>query len=537
MQDLIKRLKKITVVRYLFVGGSSYTLELSLLLAMVHLVDLSTALATTIAYWFGLCLAFALQKLVAFQDYRRELKILTKQGLLFAILTLWNWLFTVFVVELFPADHLIWSRSAALVIMSAWNYAIYKHFIFKDHTAAPSVKSLKSTKPKNTLWWLRLRNDPLLYWSIGLVTAWRVILEIFNQVTGPHAHFIGNLTRWYNWDGGWYLNIIQYGYHNPERIANVAFFPGFPQLVALLSRITTIDIFYVGLILNFILTVLAIYLLMKLSQLVAIRWGATKQQQTIALLTAVGFLSYFSTFFLAAFYADALLILGFIGATYFALTNRYWIASIFAIMASLSKITGIIACLIMAIIALEQWLHERTSVILLIKKWLISSVGALGLVGYMTYLWLKFGDPILFYRVESVWGRDHEGFFVTDIAKGYYSYFFDYDHWNGFYHYTHEVLLMTLPFAVLAVGIFCAWVYRTAWPLVLGLCTVLIPLSTGLMESLNRYCLVLVPVLPLLIVWLSRRVRPIFLYILFAFMAVAMLGSLYGFLDGDYFAG
>jgi putative flippase GtrA len=132
MRELVAKLRRITLFRYLFVGGCSYVIELSSLLAMVHLGRLSTAAATAIAYWIGLIIAFTLQKFIAFQDYRRELKILTKQGSIFAVLTLWNWVFTVMFVDLFPTEQIIWTRTIALIIMSGWNFIIYKRLIFTD---------------------------------------------------------------------------------------------------------------------------------------------------------------------------------------------------------------------------------------------------------------------------------------------------------------------------------------------------------------------------------------------------------------------
>jgi putative flippase GtrA len=136
MLSLIAKFRQITLLRYLFVGGCSYVIELSSLLGMIHLFKFSTAVATAVAYWIGLLIAFTLQKFIAFQDYRRELKILTKQGGIFAVLTLWNWFFTIVFVDFFPKDQIIWTRTASLVIMSSWNFVMYKKFIFTNEKNA-----------------------------------------------------------------------------------------------------------------------------------------------------------------------------------------------------------------------------------------------------------------------------------------------------------------------------------------------------------------------------------------------------------------
>jgi putative flippase GtrA len=130
------RLRHITVFRYLFVGGTSYVFELSSLLLIFHFSE-SRTLAAAISFWVGFLLAFALQKIVAFKDYRAEGKVVARQTTLYVLLNGWNYLFTVGFVSLFPDDYLIVSRTVALVMMSAWNFVIYKKYIFKDNVTTP----------------------------------------------------------------------------------------------------------------------------------------------------------------------------------------------------------------------------------------------------------------------------------------------------------------------------------------------------------------------------------------------------------------
>lgn len=131
IKSLIKKLQQHIFARYVFVGGLSFVVELSTLLSIYHFFHTSREVATAIAYWVGLILAFLLQKLVAFQDYRKEVKALTKQGFVYALLTLWNYAFTILVVGLFASKYILLSRTLAQVIFSTWNYIIYKNIIFK----------------------------------------------------------------------------------------------------------------------------------------------------------------------------------------------------------------------------------------------------------------------------------------------------------------------------------------------------------------------------------------------------------------------
>lgn len=122
--------KKHTVLRYLFVGGTSYSFELTALLLIYHLTGSKTA-AAAVSFLLGFLIAFVLQKLIAFQDFNKEMKVLTRQWSLYILLNVWNYGFTVIWVSAFPAHYIIVSRTAALILMSVWNYVIYRKVIFK----------------------------------------------------------------------------------------------------------------------------------------------------------------------------------------------------------------------------------------------------------------------------------------------------------------------------------------------------------------------------------------------------------------------
>lgn len=136
LKALIQRLSRHTLLRYLIVGGTSYTFELSALLAVHWLTD-SRALAAAMSFWVGFFVAFFLQKLVAFREYSKEIRTLTKQGTLYGILNIWNYIFTILFVSIFPDKYLILSRTGALVLMSCWNYIIYRKVIFKNSVKNP----------------------------------------------------------------------------------------------------------------------------------------------------------------------------------------------------------------------------------------------------------------------------------------------------------------------------------------------------------------------------------------------------------------
>jgi len=132
MIAFIKRMLKKQFIRYVLAGGTSYVIELSTLLSIYHFAHTSREVATAIAFWVGLVLTFVLQKLFSFQDYRKEMKVLTKQGLVYGVLTLWNYGFTILIVSLFSNNDIIFSRTLAQLILVSWSFIIYKKYIFKN---------------------------------------------------------------------------------------------------------------------------------------------------------------------------------------------------------------------------------------------------------------------------------------------------------------------------------------------------------------------------------------------------------------------
>lgn len=391
--------------------------------------------------------------------------------------------------------------------------------------------------------WQRINANNLVWWSLGIVAAWRLLLEAVNQAAqyifnGKLPGF-DNIVRWSNWDGGWYFNINNVGYQHapgPLQQENVAFFPGFPETVGVIARALHVDFIAVGLVLNILISVLLVYLLMRLAELLAARYGAADKKRKIALWSVIALLAFPSSFFLVAYYAEAMLVLGFVGAVYFALAGRLWLAVPFMIMASASKVMGIIAVVIVALIVLEQWLRQHGKPLDLIKKWAVTALGASGLLAYMTYLWARFGDPILFYHIQQAWGRNGESFFVTRLIKDYYLRLFDPPAFGGIYGYAINLCWMLTPFILLTIVVIAWRKYKVYWPIALAGLAMAIPLSTGIPDSLYRYALVATPIIPFAALWLSKY-KPYVFYGLVGLSSLAMLCFAAGFLSGKYFSG
>lgn len=115
------------LARYIFIGGFSYLLEVSVLLALAHIFLLSPELSVAFSFWIGLIVSFLLQKYIAFNNRKNDRKTIGAQTLSYGSLVIFNYLFTIAFVSLVHAlVGLIAARTIALICTVFWNYYFYK---------------------------------------------------------------------------------------------------------------------------------------------------------------------------------------------------------------------------------------------------------------------------------------------------------------------------------------------------------------------------------------------------------------------------
>lgn len=154
-----------------------------------------------------------------------------------------------------------------------------------------------------------------------------------------------------HWDCGWYMSIAQHGYStvSPPRepyATNLAFWPALPYLARYLHDVSGMSILTSGVILVNVAFVLALYFIFRYCGIL----GMEKRTATLAVML-LAFVP--EGFLFSVFYADALTLLGSIGAMYFARRHRWWIAGLFAILASASRPTGILVLVFLLVYAYE----------------------------------------------------------------------------------------------------------------------------------------------------------------------------------------
>ena len=132
VQKLLKSARNSQLIRYLFVGGTSYVLEIGLLAYLEYGLHIPTVISVSISFWFGFLIAFILQKIITFGDRQHSAKKIAWQSISYGLLVAFNFIFTLLFVQFFgPLIGVIVARTIALIITTMWNYVVYSKVIFK----------------------------------------------------------------------------------------------------------------------------------------------------------------------------------------------------------------------------------------------------------------------------------------------------------------------------------------------------------------------------------------------------------------------
>lgn len=335
--------------------------------------------------------------------------------------------------------------------------------------------------------------------SSRLVLIWLIIVNIFavvalNRVTltpdtayswiqpqdffqQPSWNVIDLHSRW---DSVWYLDIARHGYSyaGPQALSNIAFFPLYPVLTAVLS---------------FVLggyTVLAGWLLSMAALFVAARYLERYVRefhpQVDSRFVLMLWLLFPTAFFLNAVYTESLFICLSILSFYYVRRQQLWLAGLFGGLAALTRVTGI---LLFFPLVIEVWTYRSTFSWRRIGPLLLIPLGTLS---YFLYHLVRFGDALAWFHVESAWGR---------------TFHLNADHFSTLTRPAGINLSLDIGLAVFAIAVtMMVWKkLRPSYGVYMAL-TLLVALSTGTLMSIGRYILVLFPIFILLATYRHRLI-------------------------------
>lgn len=252
--------------------------------------------------------------------------------------------------------------------------------------------------------------------AVGMWLVTRVIFAIFTYfavlTVGKHGGLPANtlLDSWDQWDTVWYVRIAQSGYATP---ATTAFFPLYPMLTGAVAILLggAHQLFAALLVSN--LAALGVFFGVGL---LAASVDGTEEsvRHTIRVAAAFPF-----AFFLTAAYSESMFIALAVFALVFARQGRWYGAALCAFLAGLTRSAAVV--LILPLLweygSQHQWWRRETwaepgawrrALSIPTIRELAALLGAVPLaIGlYLGFLWRRFGDPLIFLKVEdAVWHR------------------------------------------------------------------------------------------------------------------------------------
>ena len=260
-----------------------------------------------------------------------------------------------------------------------------------------------------------------------------------------------------HWDAPDYITISQTGY---TQAYQTNFFPLYTLAIRLVHMVlgSALDS---ALLIAWISLVGGIYFYLKV-----IRCLFSVKDNADAVKGVLPFLLFPTGVFLLAPYTESLFAFLALGALYYALQKKYLISGLFAAFATATHVNGVFVLVLLALLLLEE--HTKLTKILTTL-----SVGSLGLVGYMIFLFVRYHNPLEFVSAQKAHGwLQHQGY--TNLAA---------------ISSVFNILIIGL----LLLAIIYWWQRRKSFAVYcfLYLC---IPLLGGQFGGFNRYCLMAFPV-------------------------------------------
>ena len=354
----------------------------------------------------------------------------------------------------------------------------------------------------------------------GLFLIWRLLLfaasflaEKFISFTPrfPYSDIFlipSMLPRWIwgfgNFDGVHYLTIASRGY---QAQFTQVYFPLFPLLLKYFYLILPLGNPLVnGLILSNLLFLFSLYLFyLHLSTVVS-------ENQSRWILT---FLVFFPTsFFFGSLYTESLFLFLMLFSLYLGQQKKWWLAGLTAAFASATRIIGIFLWPVL----LWQWLESRNqkqkkSLISILKS-PVCYIPPLGLIAYMVYLKVYFGDALYFWHAQPVFGAGRSGSSIILLPQVVYRYFKIFADISV----TSEVFWITFLefFLTVLTILLLIYAHRRKMPLswlILAWPAILLPTLTGTFSSMPRYVLLALPIYLGLASIPNLKVRSLVLFI------------------------
>lgn len=315
-------------------------------------------------------------------------------------------------------------------------------------------------------------------------------------------------------DVNWYVGIAEHGYEqrpfNNDVPRNWAFFPLFPLLLHLASFVTG-EFVITGMVLSHLCFLLALFMLHRVSLLFGLDADDADR--------CVFYLAVFPTsYFFSLPLPESLFLMLTVGSFYFAKREKWWLCGLCGLLASATRTSGVLLLPALALLYWEMYRPIKIGKMGTLRTLRKDSLALLlipgGLLAFMVYLHVITGNAFAFKGAMAAWGRK-PGFFISPLYE--------------YLHHPTEIAAQwdfrLLNFLAVVIGLVCGVVLlkRRQFPLaVFALLSLLVALSSALLQSQARYTMVVFPIYMTLAIWgrrpkFDQLIRAVFL-LLFGLM-------------------
>ncbi len=344
----------------------------------------------------------------------------------------------------------------------------------------PGMRRLSSLTGRVPSWLLTDAVAPFVATRVALLYVGWLATAMLPQLDTYRASenfwLVNVLARW---DSRWYLSVAQAGYGGLTDLGytNLAFSPALPALMKLgamlVHREDTEGYLRAGIVVSNIAGLLAV---IYLAALLRRDFGAE-----IAGRATFYVLVFPTSFFLSAVFSESLFLLFTVAAVYYARTGRWWLAGAFGAFSTLARPLGVLLVVPLVWEYIRQR-DRRPGVLHPSVLWL--GLLPLAYVGWAFYLYRITGDPMASFTAQTSWAR-HLTFpwaTIGDFVQRSLSP-------HGFTNSQLDLLFG----AIFLVLVLASW--RTTGPTYALAASVLyLPIvSTGTVQSVTRFCLVIFP--------------------------------------------
>jgi hypothetical protein len=238
----------------------------------------------------------------------------------------------------------------------------------------------------------------LFYLISGSLLAYLVPTSSFQRITLDMPS--GSMNIWSHWDGEHYVTLAMGGYLHPPDNVSPAFFPLYPLLLRSFAElfggpISKEALSVWGPLISLLFLPFALYFIYHIA---LEGWGERVARGTVLILALFP-----TTFFLNAAYTESLFLALSAGSMWAMRVKKdLLLACVLAGFAAATRNVGIF----LVVPLMYEWIKDVERF-----RWrgvyLLLAPG--GLFAYMVYLWVRFGDPLLFYSAQESWGRQATG--------------------------------------------------------------------------------------------------------------------------------